>query len=78
LSEAGHEVRLMIEDNGHPFNIAAAVPRRIDRPLEEVEPGGLGVQLVHHFSDQLRYERRGLGNRTIAVFTLPKPEPPAP
>jgi anti-sigma regulatory factor (Ser/Thr protein kinase) len=79
LFEAANEVRLTIEDNGQPFDIAAAVPRRIDRPLEEVEPGGLGVQLVHHFSDQLSYHRRGPVNCTIVTFKLPAlgTEPPA-
>jgi len=72
LSQAANQVRLTIEDNGQPFNIAAAEPRRIDGPLEKVEPGGLGVQLVHTFSDQLSYERRGLGNCTVAVFNLPE------
>lgn len=71
LAEAANEVRMTIEDNGQPFNIAAAVPRRIDRPLGEVEPGGLGVQLIHHFSDELSYHRRGPSNCTIAIFKLP-------
>jgi anti-sigma regulatory factor (Ser/Thr protein kinase) len=75
ISEAANEVRLTIEDNGQPFDIAAAVPHRIDRPLEEVEPGGLGVQLVRHFSDQLSYHRRATTNYTIALFKLPAVDP---
>lgn len=78
LSEDVKQVQMTIDDHGPPFDIAAAVPRRVDRPLEELEPGGLGVQLVHHFSDQLSYERRGLANRTIAVFKLPELDSSAP
>ena len=78
LSEGINQVRMTIEDHGPPFDIAAAVPRRVDRPLEELEPGGLGVQLVYHFSDQLSYHRQGDANCTIAVFNLPEPEPSAP
>jgi len=78
LSEGVNQVRMTIEVHGPPFDIAAAVPRRFDRPLEELEPGGLGVQLVHHFSDQLSYQRRRGANCTIAVFKLLKPEPSAP
>jgi anti-sigma regulatory factor (Ser/Thr protein kinase) len=78
LAEGVNQVQMTIEDHGPPFDIATAVRRRVDRPLEELEPGGLGVQLVHHFSDHLSYQRRGDANCMIAVFKLPEPESSAP
>ena len=43
----------------------------IDGPLAEVEPGGLGIQLIRSFIDDLRYERAGRGNRVHATIRLP-------
>ncbi len=65
----GHvATELVIEDNGPPFDVAAAPVKRVDRPLEQVVPGGLGMQLIHNFSSDLRYERLPAGNRTTLRF----------
>ncbi len=61
-------VTMTIEDDGMPFDVAAAPARRIDRPLEQVEAGGLGIQLIRSFSNDLKYERAGLGNRVTVEF----------
>ena len=64
-------IELIVEDDGAPFDVASAAPHHIDTPLDEVQPGGLGVQLIHSFADRLRYEGAGLGNRVRAIFNLP-------
>ncbi len=61
-------VELVIEDNGVPFNVSLAPGRPIRRPLVEVIPGGLGIQLVRSFSDELLYEPIATGNRVIVRF----------
>jgi serine/threonine-protein kinase RsbW len=63
-------IELIVEDDGKPFDVAAAVPHRIDHPIERAQPGGLGIQLIRSFADRLGYERAGLGNRVVAEFEL--------
>jgi anti-sigma regulatory factor (Ser/Thr protein kinase) len=70
LSRYADRVELAVEDDGVPFDVSAATPRRVDRPIENAQPGGLGIQLIHEFADRLRYSRAGLRNRVIAEFTL--------
>ncbi len=64
-------VVLVVEDDGQPFDVAAAPAHVIDGPLAEVEPGGLGIQLIRSFTDDLSYERAGRGNRVHATIRLP-------
>jgi sigma-B regulation protein RsbU (phosphoserine phosphatase) len=63
-------IQLIIEDNGKPFDVTTSSHRRIELPLNEVQPGGLGVQLIHSFADRLAYERTATGNRVVAEFAL--------
>jgi anti-sigma regulatory factor (Ser/Thr protein kinase) len=60
----------VIEDDGKPFDVSAASHHGIDRSLDEVQPGGLGVQLIHSFADRLAYQRTEAGNRVVAEFAL--------
>ena len=39
-----------------PFDITKFTPKRVDRPLAEREPGGLGIHLVRAFMDEVDYE----------------------
>ena len=61
---------LIVEDNGRPFNVAQADAKLIDRPLEEVRPGGLGIHLIKSFTNNLEYRRTEKGNRTTIEFTV--------
>jgi serine/threonine-protein kinase RsbW len=63
-------VRMSVEDNGKPFDIVNAPAHRIDQPLDEVQPGGLGIQLIRNFASSIAYEQAGLGNRVIVEFLL--------
>jgi serine/threonine-protein kinase RsbW len=63
-------IELVVEDDGKPFDVSAAVPRRIDYPIEKARPGGLGIQLIHSFANRLSYKRAGLGNRVVAEIEL--------
>ncbi len=59
---------LVYEDNASPFDVTQAPARRLDRPLTEISPGGLGLQLVRRFSDRFDYEEMEAGNRVTCVF----------
>jgi len=61
-------ITLTVEDDGPPFDVSAALPHRIDRALDAIEPGGLGIQLIHSFASHIGYQRTGLGNRVILTF----------
>ena len=61
-------VELIYEDNGLLFDVTNAPERRLNMPLEEIEPGGLGLKLVREFSSELRYENIPNGNRIICIF----------
>lgn len=68
LDVADDDVSLFVEDNGRPFDVSQAPARPIRRPLEEVMPGGLGMQLIRSFSSELLYEPLPGGNRVIVKF----------
>ena len=61
-------VTMTVEDNGQPFNVAQAPAKAIDRPLDQVQPGGLGIQLIKNFATSLSYTRTETGNRVIVEF----------
>ncbi len=68
ISSTDEATVLAIEDNAKPFDVAAAEAHAIDRPLSELKPGGLGVQLIKSFANEIAYEPAGLGNRVILRF----------
>ena len=62
-------VSLTIEDNGTPFDVVNAPAHPINKPLDEIEPGGLGIQLIKNFASSLAYEQAGLGNRVTVELS---------
>lgn len=59
---------MTIEDNGRPFDLAKAPAKVVDKPLEEVRPGGLGIHLIKTFSRSIEYRRTDAGNRVTLNF----------
>jgi anti-sigma regulatory factor (Ser/Thr protein kinase) len=51
----GVELR-MIDDDVEPFDITRAPDVDIDAPIEEREPGGLGLHLIRRMADSVAYE----------------------
>ena len=68
LALNGDAVEMAIEDNGLPFDVSQAPAKPIGKPLEEVIPGGLGMQLIRSFSNEMYYEAMPGGNRTVLRF----------
>ena len=64
----GNDIALVIEDDGRPFDVSQAPAKPIRKPLEEVMPGGLGMQLIRSFSSELLYEALPGGNRVTVKF----------
>jgi len=61
-------IAMTIEDNGRPFDVEKAPAKVVDRPLEQVQPGGLGINLIKSFSDNIEYRRTDAGNRVTVDF----------
>lgn len=61
-------IDLVVEDNGRPFDVSLAPGKPVSGQLDDVVPGGLGVQLIRSFSDELSYEALHGGNRAIVKF----------
>lgn len=68
ISISAQRVSMIVEDDGKPFDVVNAPAHRIDQPLSEIEPGGLGIQLIKNFASTITYERAGLGNRVVVEF----------
>jgi serine/threonine-protein kinase RsbW len=50
-------LNIRVEDDGKPFNPLEAKAPDLESDLENREPGGLGIHLIKHFMDDIRYER---------------------
>ena len=61
-------IAMTVEDNGRPFDVEKAPAKVVDRPLEQVRPGGLGINLIKSFSHNIEYRRTGAGNRVTVDF----------
>lgn len=61
-------IAMTIEDNGRPFDVEKAPAKVVDRPLDQVRPGGLGINLIKNFSHKIEYRRTAAGNRVTVDF----------
>jgi anti-sigma regulatory factor (Ser/Thr protein kinase) len=68
VSALADRMVMTVEDNGPPFNVVEAPAKGIDRPLDEVQTGGLGIHLIKNFADSLDYHRIGNTNRVVVEF----------
>ncbi len=54
---------VLIEDDGREFNPLKAPQPNLDLPIEEREPGGLGIHLVRKLASKIDYRRSDGLNR---------------
>jgi anti-sigma regulatory factor (Ser/Thr protein kinase) len=59
-------VEAEVIDNGRPFDPTGAPPPDLSLPLEERQPGGLGIPLLRGLMDGLAYRR--VGDRNILTL----------
>jgi len=64
----GPDLRLMIEDNGKPFNPLEKNSSAPAQNLVDAQIGGLGISLMRKFSKAIYYEPKDAGNRLIFQF----------
>src|SRR5262245_19171530 len=61
-------VVMIVEDDGRAFDLAQAPAKGIDQPLNQLQPGGLGIHLIKNFATSLHYARTAIGNRVVLEF----------
>jgi serine/threonine-protein kinase RsbW len=57
VTAAATRAELVIEDNGAAFDSTEAPDPDVDRPLEDMPVGGLGIHLVRSMTDGFVYRR---------------------
>lgn len=62
------ELSLTVSDGGAPFDPLAHHAKPRPKNLEEAQPGGLGLMMMHEFSDSLDY--RYVEGRNQTTFTI--------
>jgi len=50
-------LNIRVEDDGKPFNPLEAKQPTLQYDIENCVPGGLGIHLIKHFMDDIRYKR---------------------
>jgi anti-sigma regulatory factor (Ser/Thr protein kinase) len=63
-------LRLVLEDDGHPFNPWEYPEPDLQASLEERLPGGLGLHLVRKMADRVLYQRCDGRNRVTVEIRL--------
>jgi serine/threonine-protein kinase RsbW len=67
-NQATNEAIVTICDSGTPFDPLATTPTSRPKTLAEIEPGGLGLIMIRHFSDNQRYRySEGSNQLTFSV-----------
>ena len=69
LSIDDRKAELRLEDNGKPFDVAAAPSHGVDQPVADMAVGGLGLHLVKTLSTAVDYRRTAYGNEVKLEFS---------
>jgi anti-sigma regulatory factor (Ser/Thr protein kinase) len=69
LSIDDRKAELRLEDNGKPFDVAAAPAHGVDRPIADMAVGGLGLHLVKTLASAVDYQHTPFGNQVKLEFS---------
>jgi serine/threonine-protein kinase RsbW len=75
IALAADEVVLRVEDFAPAFNPLLLPAPKLDLPLEQRKPGGLGIHLVKQMMDRIAYERVGNKNCLTVGKKITKGKP---
>jgi len=59
------ELIIKVEDDSRPFNPLETPKPDLEKPLEEMQVGGLGIHLVRRVMDKIEYKRQGDKNLLV-------------
>lgn len=65
-----HLVGRLSDPDSEPFDITKTAEVRVDRPIEERRPGGLGIHLIKKLMDRVEYEYAGRRSTTTFFRNL--------
>ena len=65
------KVEVEIADDGRAFDPLSVPAPLVPQRIEDVIPGGQGVHLMRHFTDEVRYRREGIRNFLTLVRAVP-------
>ena len=63
-------LRVIIKDDGKPYDILAHKPVDLRVPFAEREIGGLGIHMIRKLMDDVQYQRSGGRNRVAMIKSL--------
>ncbi len=63
-------IQLVVEDDGHEFDPTRHETPDLNRSIDEIPTGGLGLHLVRQLADRMSYERVGNRNRVMVELRL--------
>jgi serine/threonine-protein kinase RsbW len=76
LRPLGADLEVRLRDSAPPFDPTSVPPPRIDLPLELRQPGGMGLLLARHYTDELRHALTPEGGNELTLVkrgVLPGP-----
>lgn len=77
LETDGSHLKIMVSDDGQPFDPTAAPEPDLTLPIDQRPIGGLGIHMMRRFMDRLEYRREGDRNQLVMVKSLAATPAPA-
>ncbi len=76
INRVGDNLVIVLRDHAPPFDPTGVPPPDLTRPLEQREPGGLGIYLTRQMVDQWHYRTLPDGGNELTLIKLAKPISP--
>jgi serine/threonine-protein kinase RsbW len=73
IERANETLTIVLRDHAPPFDPTGVPPPDLARPLEEREPGGLGIYLTRQMVDHWQYRALPEGGNELTLFKNIKP-----
>jgi serine/threonine-protein kinase RsbW len=68
IDRVDETLRIVLRDHAPPFDPTGVPPPDLTRPLEEREPGGLGLYLTRQMVDRWQYRALPDGGNELTLF----------